>query len=94
MGETKQSCNDYESTVDLMLSDDYRERFIAEYMQLTIRMTKLEKFCNRIEAAIVKGTEEPKHDCPLNLLKDQLHAMRSYLVILQLRAEIEGIDLG
>lgn len=80
-------------TVEGMLSDDYRERFIAEFRQAKIRYKKLKKFCNKIEAAQRKGTEEPKHDCPLDLLREQQKHMGQYLYTLEVRAEIEGIEL-
>lgn len=40
-----------------------------------------------------KEVEMPKHDCPGSILDDQQRAMGQYLHILELRAEIEGIDL-
>lgn len=36
-------------TVELMNSEDYKERFIAEYRQVKIRYEKLKNFCNKIE---------------------------------------------
>ena len=80
-------------TVDLMLSVDYKERFISEYWQTKIRYEKLKNFCNKIEACEITGEEEPKHDCPLFLLREQQTAMGKYLKILEIRAEIEKIDL-
>ena len=80
-------------TVEGMLSDDYRERFIAEFRQAKIRYKKLKKFCNKIEAAKRNGTEEPKHKCPLDLLREQQKHMGQYLYTLEVRAEIEGIEL-
>ena len=47
--------NELEATVPLMLSDDYRARFIAEYQQLKIRFERLERFCIRIRAAEIEG---------------------------------------
>ena len=79
-------------TIGFMNSKDYRERFIAEYWQTRIRYEKLKDFCNRIEAAMINGTEEPKHDCPLYLLQEQQAAMGKYLHFLELRAVIEKID--
>lgn len=81
------------NTIKLMTSEDYKERFIAEYLQTKIRYEKLKDFCNRIEAAIIDGTEEPKHDCPLYLLQEQQAAMGEYLHILEIRAVIEKIKL-
>lgn len=82
-------------TVEAMTSADYRERFVAEYQQLKIRYEKLKTYCNKIEAAIRTGNPEiePPHDCPLNLLKKQQHAMGQYLHVLEVRAEIEQITL-
>jgi hypothetical protein len=37
--------------------------------------------------------EIPKHDCPSELLREQQRAMGEYLHILEVRAEIEGIEL-
>ena len=83
--------NELEATVPLMLSDDYRARFIAEYQQLKIRCERLERFC--IRAAEIAEKEPPKHDCPLWVLEGQLAHMTAYLRDLKLRAEIEGIKL-
>ena len=81
-------------TIPAMLSDDYKERFKAEYQQTKIRYRKLVNFCERIEvAADYLGVEPPKHDCPRALLEHQLSVMSEYLFTLQKRAIIEGIDL-
>lgn len=77
-----------------MESSDYKERFFAEYMQTKIRYEKLKDYCNRIEAScFTSKVEEPSHDCPLDLLRDQLHIMGNYLRILELRAVIEGVNI-
>lgn len=80
-------------TVDGMLSADYKERFKAEYLQTNIRYEKLKDFCNRIEVAEMMGIEGPKHDCPLELLREQQRYMGLYLSILAKRAIIEGVEL-
>lgn len=86
-------------TVAMMNSDDYKERFKAEYYQTKARYEKLKKFNNKIEAYGVlpylsKHTwDEPKHDCPAELLRSQQKVMRDYLHILEVRAEIEKIEL-
>ena len=82
-----------EDTSVLMTSDDYKNRFIAEYAQTKIRYEKLKNFCNRIEAARVSCTEEPKHDCSLELLREQQRIMGQYLHIMEIRAIIEEVDL-
>lgn len=88
-------------TVEGMLHPDYKERFKAEYKQTKIRYEKLKAFCNKIEAAqrtqcdpfASKKVEEPKHDCPVELLREQQSAMGQYLHTLEIRAVIEGIEL-
>lgn len=37
--------------------------------------------------------EMPQHDCPDELLREQQEAMGRYLRILEVRAEIEGVDI-
>lgn len=89
--------NELEATVPLMLNDDYKARFVAEYRQTKYRYERLKAFCNRIEAAVMVperyDVEEPKHDCPLALLRDQQRAMGEYLHALEIRAVIEQIEL-
>jgi len=80
-------------TVAMMNSDSYKNRLIAEYHQTKIRYEKLKDFCNRIEAAQITGTEEPKHDCSLELLRSQQRIMGEYLHILEIRAVIEEVEL-
>lgn len=80
-------------TIEMMSSTNYKERFLAEYSQTKIRYKKLNKFCDEIECAKMLGTEEPKHDCPLELLREQQEYMGLYLSILERRAIIEHIDL-
>lgn len=77
------------NTVDLMLSDNYKDRFKAEYYQLKIRIERLYELLVRYDA----GTLGFVPDCPIGLLKDQLNIMRDYLYALQVRAEKEGIEL-
>jgi hypothetical protein len=91
---------DLSDTVGAMCSDDYKARFVAEYYQTKIRYEKLKKFNTKIEAAVsvncfsVKPkVEEPKHDCPVEILNEQQNLMGRYLHILEVRAEIEGIEL-
>lgn len=76
-------------TVGLMNSEDYRDRFVAEYLQTRIRYMSLHKMCIRYEAGTLTFT--PK--CSLELLKEQKSYMGNYLRCLEVRAEIEGITL-
>ena len=86
-------------TIKLMESENYKERFKAEYYQTKIRYEKLKKLNNKIEAYKSFGygekntIEEPNHDCPIDMLREQQRIMGSYLHILEVRAEIEKIEL-
>lgn len=80
-------------TVELMNSKDYKERFVAEYHQVKIRYEKLKNFCNKIEVETMLGKEETKHDCPLELLREQQKYMGLYLSVLEKRALIENVEL-
>lgn len=80
-------------TTEMMCSDDYKERFAAEYYQTKIRYERLKNFCNKIEVAQITNAEEPKHDCPLELLREQQKCMGMYLSALEKRAMIENIEL-
>lgn len=80
---------DLKDTIEMMQSADYKERFKAEYYQLKIRLEKLYEMLVRYDA----GTLGFSPDCSIQLLKDQLNIMRDYLYALQVRAEIEGIEL-
>ena len=76
-------------TIDGMLSEDYRERFKAEYNQLKIRYQKLQQLVVKYEA----NTLDYCPKCSIDVLKDQKRYMGCYLYQLELRAEIEGIEL-
>lgn len=80
-------------TIELMCSEDYKERFIAEYLQVKIRYEKLKNFCNKIEVEKMLGKEVTKHDCPLELLREQQKYMGLYLSVLEKRALIENVEL-
>jgi hypothetical protein len=77
-------------TVEMMNSDDYKERFKAEYLQTKIRYDKLHKMLVKYEA----GTLDFEPTCPLNILIEQASHMGWYLKSLEVRAELEGIDLN
>lgn len=82
-----------ENTLQLMTSNDYKKRFVGEYLQTKIRYENLKNFCDKIEVSYITETDEPKHDCPYELLRRQQATMQEYLHILELRAIIEGINL-
>ena len=74
-------------TVELMQSDDYKERFRAEYYQLKIRYEKLKKMLNSWDSLNFKPT------CEKDLYLYQLNAMQQYLGALTVRAKKERIKL-
>lgn len=76
-------------TIEMMKSADYKQRFVAEYKQLDIRICKLLNMISNYEA----GTLDFTPSCPLDLLDAQLNAMKIYACTLRRRAEIEGIEL-
>ena len=80
-------------TCTLMCSVDYKERFIAEYHQVLERRKSLKNFIDKIQASFYTGKEEPKHDCPVSILKKQLAVMDDYISVLELRASIEEVEL-
>ena len=76
-------------TIEMMDSADYKERFRAEYFQTKIRYDKLHTMVTKYEA----GTLHFQPTCPIELLKEQKAAMGLYLQALEVRAEMEGIEL-
>lgn len=76
-------------TVNLMNSDDYQDRFKAEYKQLSIRLQGLKRMIYMYDEGILNFEPE----CSLELLVTQTLAMRTYQAILEERARIENIQL-
>ena len=76
-------------TVEIMNSEDYKERFKAEYYQLLIRLDNLTSMLIDWENNMLDFV--PK--CSKETLENQVLFMQGYIGILRLRAEIEGIDL-
>lgn len=76
-------------TVELMMSDDYKERFIAEYCQVKIRYGKLKYMLERWDNGILNFTPT----CPRSTYDLQISAMKDYIAILEARAVMEGVTL-
>lgn len=85
--------------VKVTCREDYKEHFKTEYFHTRERYEKLKDLNNKIEAYEQLRhekrilMEEPKHDCPLTLLKQQQKVMGEYLHLLEVRAIIEKIEL-
>lgn len=77
-------------TIELMTSSDYKDRFLAEYLQVVIRSQKLQTMLDKWEA----GSLSFKPTCPKAVLYAQLSNMQCYRDVLKRRAKIEGIDLS
>ena len=78
-----------ERLIELMKSEDYKDRFRAEFYQLEDRIDKLSNMLEIYKA----GTLDFTPSCSYELLNSQLKAMNEYLQYLTIRAEIEGIEL-
>ena len=76
-------------TVEMMNSEDYKERFRAEYCQLVLRYGKLRYMLERWD----EGTIKFQPTCPRSTYNMQIEAMANYIAVLEARAVMEGIDL-
>ena len=77
-------------TVEMMNSEDYRERFRAEYCQIVIRYGKLKNMLDRWD----DGKLNFVPTCPRSTYNMQIRAMADYIAVLKARAVMEGVDLG
>lgn len=85
----KKEFTELKQTVELMCSDDYKERFIAEYYQLKIRLNKLKEFNEKRD----RGELDFIPDCPKVVLVKQQIQMGALLETLRMRALLENICL-
>lgn len=76
-----------EDTVDLMVSDDWKERFKAEYWQLKLRYERLKYLVDNWDALDFT----PSSDKATHII--QLDVMKAYIDILETRAEKESVAL-
>ena len=90
MEETKKEEVTMEMTIDLMNSEDYKDRFKGEYAQTLIRVRKLNDMLNKYDA----GTLGFDLDSPVYLLRNQSAYMQAYLKTMEERAVYENIDLS
>ena len=90
MGDTKQDEITMKMTIDLMNSEDYKDRFKGEYAQTLIRVRKLNNMLNEYDT----GTLGFEPDSPIYLLRNQSAYMQAYLKTMEERAVYENIDLS
>lgn len=73
-----------------MMSEDYKERFKAEYKQLVIRFEGLKKMLKEWDEGTLVFFEPT---CPRSTYDMQLKAMSEYIAVLEARAVMEDVDL-
>ena len=78
-----------ERLIELMKSEDYKDRFRAEFYQLEDRIDKLVNMLEKYKAGTLNFTPS----CSYELLSYQLQTMNAYKRVLEERAEIEGIEI-
>ena len=78
-----------EDTIKGMTSEDYKERFKAEYWQVKIRYDKLMLMLEKY----VRGELDFQPKTPINILTEQSNIMYLYIKALEQRANNEGINL-
>lgn len=76
-------------TVAMMNSDDYFERFRAEYFQLLIRHHKLLDMCQKWDS----GKLDFEPTCSREIYKEQLTLMNKLLLLMEERAKIEHVNI-
>ena len=76
-----------EDTMEMMTSEDYRERFKAEYYQVKIRYKKLKSMIDKWDRGELNFTPT----CPRSTYNIQIKAMEEYIAVLEARAVMEGI---
>lgn len=77
-------------TIEMMVSEDYKERFKAEYCQVKIRYGKLKYMLERWDNGILNFTPT----CPRSTYDMQIRAMSDYIAVLEARALMENIELN
>lgn len=77
------------NTIEIMQSEDYKDRFKAEYYQNVIRYQKLAAMLDKWDNGILEFTPT----CPRSTYNMQIKAMTDYIAILEARAVMEDIQL-
>ena len=69
--------------------NDYKQRFINEYVELKDKYIKLHKMLVKYDAGKLEFTPT----CPVDMLRKQKSLMGQYLNVLEVRAIIEDVEL-
>ena len=81
--------NELRDTIKMMNSEDYKERFKAEYYQVVIRYQKLKSMLDKWD----NDQLEFAPTCPRSTYNMQITAMTDYIAVLEARAVMEGVKL-
>jgi len=81
--------NELRDTIEMMNSEDYKERFKAEYYQVVIRYQKLKSMLDKWDNDQLVFTPT----CPRSTYNMQITAMTDYIAVLEARAVMEGVEL-
>ena len=76
-------------TISLMTSEDYKNRFKAEYIQNVVRYKKLKAMLDKWD----NGKLDLSPTCPRSTYNIQVKAMTDYIAVLEARAVMENIAL-
>lgn len=77
-------------TISLMCSENYNDRFKAEYLQLKTRYLRLMIMLYKWD----KGLLDFKPKVNKKVYETQLQSMIEYMTVLQMRSVMEGVDIG
>ena len=78
-----------QDTISMMTSNDYKERFKAEYCQLAIRYEKLSHMLEKWDNNELNFNPT----CPKWMYEVQMRAMGEYKNLLEERAKLENIEI-
>lgn len=81
--------NELRDTIEMMNSENYKERFKAEYYQVVIRYQKLKSMLDKWD----NDQLEFMPTCPRSTYNMQITAMTDYIAVLEARAVMEGVEL-
>lgn len=70
-------------------TNNYKQRFINEYVELKDKYIKLHKMLVKYDAGKLEFTPT----CPIDMLRKQKSLMGQYLNVLEVRAMIEDVEL-
>lgn len=79
----------YRDCYPYITSEDYKNRFLGEYLELGLRIHRLENVIRMYRSGDLEFTP----NCSLGILELQLTQMVGYKTILEKRAVVENIEI-